>query len=101
MAGKLWIDENDQLRVGRLIAVILVVVVAVGYVFAYGVAQSLDAHRSHWWWQLWAYRFAQDGAWFDVARTTAALVAIPGAAVALVIAFARHRRRREFRWRLV
>lgn len=91
MAGKLWIDENDQLRVGRLIAVVLVVVVAVGYVFACGVAQSLDAHRDHWWWQLWAYEFTQDGAWFDVARTTATLVAIPGAAVALVIAFARHR----------
>lgn len=86
-----WIDENDQLRVGWLIVAVLVVVMVVGYVFACGVAQSLDAQRDHWWFELWAYRFTQDGAWFDVARTTATLVAIPGAAIALVIAFARHR----------
>lgn len=86
-----WIDGNDQLRVGWLIVAVVAVVAVVGYVFACGVAQSLDAQRDHWWWQLWAYEFAQDGAWFDVARTTATLVAIPGAAVALVIAFARHR----------
>lgn len=89
--GKCWVDEKDRLRVGRLIVFVLAVVVVVGYVFACGIAQSVDEQRDHWWWQLWSYRFDHEGAWFDVARTTATLVAIPGAAVALVIAFARHR----------
>lgn len=89
MARDAETNEHRRLQLGWLIAVVLAVVLAVGYLVACMIAQSLDGTKGHWWW-LWSYKFKEQGSWFDVARTTAALVAIPGAAVALAITYARH-----------